>query len=255
MPLSRVSLVAYRSASVTPDVAEALRQAERATLPRGARLLIKASPQPEARHLSLVPAGREVRVQLTLNPKPETTVELALLWGILLPLGFTPKNRYPVPGPDDDVYHFLGPWQGLLDHLCGEGLGGEAWPSLSCAAQVDAGVWEGDRPIERFVQAQLHRLGLHCGPVDGIVTERVSLALRALGVSGMTLEETAAELGRYRVPPVDVTERRFGHIVVPGDDLTVVSYGKVLTTRTAQGVALTVDGPGRVILTIGNGEA
>lgn len=260
--LARLNLVAYRSAAVTPDVAEALRQVElRAATYKGARLNFRGTPKHEATWgalptppaLSLVPAGREVHLRLSL-PKADPVAEIALLWGLVIPAGFTPKNRYPIPGTDDDVFHYFGPWQGVLDYLGGEGRGDLAWPSVCCAAQADVGAWGGDRPTERFVQAQLHRLGLHCGPVDGLITDTVTTALQALGVTGKTLDEMADVLAKYKTPVLSPRERRVGHIIVPGDDLSVLSYGQVATTRTPQGVALTIDGPGRVVLNIGYGE-
>jgi hypothetical protein len=127
-----------------------------------------------------------------------------------------------------------------------------AWASVCAAAQTDVGTWHGPKNVERFIQAQLHRLGLHCGPVDGEVGERTTEALRALGVQGTVLEEAARTLARFKTPTIEPSERRFGQIVLPGDDLTVVTYGKVSTTRTRQGVSLTVDGPGKVILNIGD---
>jgi hypothetical protein len=95
-------------------------------------------------------------------------------------------------------------------------------------------------------------MGLPCGPVDGEIGERTAEALRALGVQGSVLEETAQTLARYRTPVVETTARRFGQIVLPEDDLTVMAYGQMSTTRTRQGVSLTVDGPGKVILNIGD---
>lgn len=252
MSLARLNLVAYRSASVTPDMAAALRVVQgKVSEHPGTRLLVKEPSRPAATSLSLATAGREIRLQLR---RSNPMADLGMLWGLLVPLGFTPKNRYPVPGADDDVFHFLGPWQGLIDYMCGIGCGELAWPAVCCAAQVDVGTWDGDRTIDRFVQAQLHRLGLHCGPLDGIITDQVNGALRALGIVGKTLEEAAAILAAFRTPPIEVFKRRVGHIVVPGDDLSVVAYGRVATTRTRQGVALTIDGPGRVVLDIGQGE-
>jgi hypothetical protein len=261
--LNRLDFIAYRSSVATPDTAEAMRHVERNTAKRkGVRLAYKGTRSDEANwrgagqnpHLSLRPTGREVRLRLHLPQEGQADIkqaELALLWGIVVPLGFTPWNRYPVPGPEDDLFHFLGPWQGTFDHLCGEGRGELAWPSVCCAAQCDVGVWEGDRRVERFVQSQLHRLGLHCGPVDGIIGDRTAMALQALGVTGMTLEETAVSLAKYRIPVVEHMTRRHGHIILAGDDVTVLAYGQVATMRTPQGIALTVDGPGKVILDIG----
>lgn len=259
MSLTRTNLVALRSSVLTPDTAEALSYVERsAALRSGVRVHYKGIKRNEASwrgaganpHLSMRPTGREVRLKLSV-PGATRAEEVALLWGIAVPHGFTPWNRYPVEGPEDDLFHFLGPWQMVFDYLCGEGRGELAWPSVCCAAQSDVGAWEGDRRVERFVQTQLHRLGLPCGPIDGVVGESTAACLRALGVSGKTLEETAEVLAKYKTPKVNTQDRRHGHIVVDGDDVAVFSYGKVATMRTKQGVALTIDGPGRVVLDIG----
>jgi hypothetical protein len=257
--LSRTSLIAFRSAVVTPDTAEALRHVDRNAAKRpGVTFHFKGIRRGEANwrgakgppHLSMRPTGREVQLRLSIRDgSPQD--ELALLWGLAVPLGFTPWNRYPVPGDNDDLFHYLGPWQMLFDHLCGEGRGELAWPSVCCAAQSDTGTWEGDRRPERFVQAQLHRLGLHCGPVDGVIGERTTSALQALGMVGTTLEETAESLGKFKSPKTSTQGRRHGHIVIDGDDVAVFSFGKVATQRTKQGVSLTIDGPGKVVLDIG----
>jgi len=263
--LHRTDLIAYRSSVVTSDVAEALRHVElnAAKWSRDLNLAYEGVPRREANwlgggespHLSMRPSGREVRIQLSLAKGPrkpeDRQQEVAMLWGFMVPLGFTPWNRYPVAGPDDDLFHYLGPWQALFDHLCGEGRGELAWPSVCCAAQSDVGTWEGDRRVERFVQAQLHRLGLHCGPVDGLIGDRTTLALNALGVRGKTLEETAEVLSKFELPKRPKTERRFGHIIIDGDDVAVFAYGSIAAQRTKQGVALAIDGPGKVILDIG----
>jgi hypothetical protein len=246
-------------------VAEALRHIEIAVASiEDARISYQGTPRaranwagcPDPPRLSLWPTGREVRLRLHLlnpgdNPLEHEERELATLWGIVVPLGFTPMLRYPIPGLGQEVFHFLGPWQALFDHLCGEARGEYAWPSVCCAAQCDVGTWGGDRRLERFVQSQLHRLGLHCGPVDGIIGERSASAIRALTMKGMALAEMAKTLAGYEPPEMPEQERRVGHIIYDGDDLTVLSYGKVATMRTRQGATMTVDGPGRVILTIG----
>jgi hypothetical protein len=265
LSLHRTNLIAYRSSVVTPDVAEALRHVEIkvSKWQAGLGLTYKGVERGEANwrgggnspELSMRPSGREVRLRLTLpkgTPTPEDRhKEVAMIWGFAVPLGFTPWNRYPVPGPEDDLFHFIGPWQPLFDHLCGEGRGELAWSSVCCAAQSDVGSWEGDRRVERFVQTQLHRLGLHCGPVDGIVGDRTTMALNALGVRGKTLDETAGVLSKFELPPKPKTERRFGHIILDGDDVAVFAYGGIAAQRTKQGVALAIDGPGKVILDIG----
>lgn len=267
--MSRINLVAYRSMFVTPDTAAALRAVQHwaagLQVPlsfRGVKRIETnwrgdAGPTRNPPPLSLRPAGREVQVQVRL-PEFEGTdeerrqAEVNLAWGIMVPCGFVPWRRYPVVGEADDVFHFFGPWQGLYDHLLGHGRGEAAWPSVCGAAQSDVGTWEGDRWVERFVQAQLHRLGVHCGPVDGIIGPQTTRAIRALGLKGLRLTAMAQELKKFQTPSSPKTERSFGHVIIPGQELAVVATGKVYTTRTSQGVALTIDGPGRVIVNIGH---
>lgn len=265
--LERTALVAYRRSVTTPDVAEAVRLLEvRAAEEGGVRLAMSARPPslnwntaggepgptgcpPPA---SMWVAGREVHLRLSFIERPFATrwEEVTTLWGLAVPLGFTPWLRYPMPGPADEVFHFIGPWQGLYDHLCGEGRGELAWPSVCCAAQVDVGCWEGDKPVERFLQAQLHRLGLHCGPVDGQIGPRTLDALRMFGLQSMSLEEAARHLVDYESPEPSREQRQVGHIIIPGHRFAVNAFGQIATTRVRNGVALAIDGPGRVILDI-----
>jgi len=261
--------VAYRSSVVTPDTAEALRHLEtNAAKIGGIRIHFEGVSASEAKwgdipgptgypsNLCMRPSGREVylRAELLDYDGPESMRrhhEVAAIWGFTVPLGFTPWLRHPVAGDGDTVFHFLGPWQPLYDHLCSEGRGELAWPSICGASQADVGRWGGPKATERFVQAQLHRLGLHCGAVDGHIGERTTSALRALGIEGQTFEELAKTLAKFNTPETDPQERRHGHVLIPGDDVSVVSYGKVATTQTRQGVTLAVDGPGKVIINIG----
>ena len=264
--LQRTPLVAYQRAAITPDLAEALRHLEVAAANRGGiRLHSKSAPRgfnwdaakrgtgptgcpPSA---SLLVAGREVHLRVQFTDRTATRwEEVATLWGLAVPQGLTPWNRYPMPGEADEVFHFLGPWRGLYDHLLGEGRGELAWPSVCCAAQVDVGAWEGAKPVECFVQAQLHRLGHHCGPVDGDIGPRTIEALRTLGLHSSALEETAGTLAEFEPPEVTEQQRRTGHIIVPGRRVAINTTGRVYATSTRQGAALTIDGPGRVIMDV-----
>jgi hypothetical protein len=261
-------MVAYRSMTVTPDTAAALRVVQQRAAALSVALQFKGvkrmeanwrgdrGPTKNAPPLSLRPAGREVQVRTVLpdfegTDEEKRQAEVSLAWGILVPCGFIPWLRYPVAGDADDVFHCFGPWQGLYDHLLGHGRGETAWPSVCAAAQSDVGTWEGGHRVERFVQAQLHRLGVHCGPVDGIVGEQTTAAIRALGLKGLRMTGMAQELAKWATPSAPKSERTFGHVIVPGQELAVVSTGKVYTSRTTQGVALTIDGPGKVIVNIG----
>lgn len=271
--MKRLDLVAFRSSLATPDTAEALRQVElRAAGIPGARLafsgppargftwnetLADPGPTGQAPSSSMRNTGREVRLRLRLaevHGVPSLELrrrEIEALWGIAVPCGFVPWTRYPLQGTGDDIFHFLGPWQPLYDSLLGEGRGEVAWPSLCAAALTDVGKWEGDRLVERFVQAQVHRLGVPCGPVDGVIGDRTQSALRALGVKGMRLEEMAGHLSRMEPPKSAPEPRGHGQIIVGDIRCSAVAAGKVALMKTLQGWTVAVDGPGRVILDLG----
>jgi hypothetical protein len=269
--MQRTPLVALRRTLVTPDVAEAVRQLElRAAALGGFRLVVQGPPLENATwagvaadagpterppHASMRLTGRELylRLQSVGTTVERRQAEVEALWGVAVPCGFTPWLRYPLAGRGDEVFHFFGPWQVLYDSLLGEGRGEEAWPSTCVAAQVDVGKWEGDRAVERFVQAQLHRLGVPCGPVDGVVGDRTVASLRGLGLTGggMTFADAAARLAAMDPPKPRRAERRRGFVSVDGP-VSAVASGKVALTRSPQGYALAIDGPGRVILDVGD---
>lgn len=262
--MQRIKLITTRKSTITPDTAEALRHLERAAAQFDGVKLAYKGPGTKATWntprlgatglpapLSMYLAGRELNLRIQF-PDRETSreEEVATLWGLAVPLGFTPWNRYPVPGAGDEVFHFLGPWQGLYDHLASEGRGELAWSSVCAAALCDVGRWKGTKMMERFVQAQLHRVGLPCGPIDGQIGPKTLAAIQALGLKGLALGEVARQLLYWEVAEPVEEERRFGHVLLPGREVAVSSYGKIATQRTKGGVALTVDGPGRVIIDV-----
>jgi hypothetical protein len=201
--------------------------------------------------LSLAAAGRELRIKLHgLDQDPYRVV--ASLWSLSVPLGFTPLQRHPLPGEEDDVFHFLGPWQPLYDRLCSEGRGELAWPSVCCAAQCDVGRWEGDRKTERFVQAQLSRLGEHCGAIDGKVGNRTIEAMRRLGIGDLSLDEAARHLvSRDPEERAKGLATTVGHLVCPGRQLSVSVHGDVSSVRTRDGCSFSVHGEGTAIIMFG----
>src|SRR4051812_36387364 len=128
--MKRIDLVAYRRTLVTPDTAEGVRQVElRAAGLTGAKLVfqgptpdrfdwrgIKAEPGPTGcpPHASMRGTGREVHLRLQIegltgDPADRRRREIEALWGLVVPSGFTPWNRYPLAGPGDDLFHYLGP--------------------------------------------------------------------------------------------------------------------------------------------------
>lgn len=268
-----VPFVAYRSTQVTPDTAEALRLLERAGHDLGGVRIHFSGPKPDLfswegvetdpgptglpAPLSFRPTGREVylRIEVLDKTKPEANPmgELGILWSLAVPLGFVPWSRYPVPGAHDQVFHYLGPWASLGDFLSGEGRGEEAWPSMCAAAQSVVGTWAGPKPSEIAVQAHLHRLGIHCGPVDGMIGDRTLAALRALGMSGVPLVEALDHLRTFesQTPVSRKKDRQAAHFTTDGPLPEAFTSGQVRTIKTRTGYAVAADGPGRLILLFG----
>jgi hypothetical protein len=118
---------------------------------------------------------------------------------------------------------------------------------------VDIGRWQGDKWLERFVQAQLHRVGHHCGPVDGDIGPRTLNSLRAFGLQALPLEKVAEALCDYDAPETGERQRKVAHLIAPGQDLIVNAFGRVQSTRTKTGASLTIDGPGRVVIDVQGG--
>lgn len=270
--LQRQKLVQYRHAALTTDTIEALRRLEVATAklenadldfagpPRDQMswdgLAVEDGPTGMPPRDSMRIAGREVYLTFRFKTDPYADEEtrrrreIAMLWALVVPLGFTPWDRHPVETPTAHVFHYLGPWQLVYDHLIGEGRGEAAWPSVCAAAQLDVGSWGGDMRTERFVQAQLHRIGLNPGPIDGQLRDRSESTIRAAGLTGLELRQVAKQLGERKTAKPPIEKRSVGHVILPNKKFVVASYGEVKHTRTPNGAALTVDGPGRVVIDI-----
>jgi len=196
---------------------------------------------------SPLPAGREV--YLWLEGPGTTEVRLGLLWGLAVPLGFVPWQRYPEPGPTQQVFHFWGPWRVLEDQLVAAGRGEAAWPGLCAAAQCEIGTWEGPNAQTRLVQAHIHRLGHACGPIDGVVGPITVQALAAAGLGKLSLEEALVQLKeRVAPPPPRALRRGRLELDVPA---TVHASGGVRAVRTPHGFMLTIAGDGRLIVDVG----
>jgi len=248
-----VQLVNFRGTTLTDDTAKAVESLDRKVTESGWKLLILGPvPGSEDHNLkSLVPAGREIHLSLERNGDLDTQNILNALWGYAIPLGFTPQRRYPVPGEGDLVFHFYGPWRPLMDRLFAEGRGHLVWPSLCCASLVDVQRWQGDKTVERFIQAQLHRTGHNCGPVDGVIGPRTARAIEALGLPRADLKAVQGHLQGLQDNPPTLIERRTGSVQLPGQKFTLGATGGLKVTRTKTGAALVIDGPGRLVIDVG----
>ena len=115
-------------------------------------------------HLS----GRAVDVTL---PQDETR---AAYVADMLTIG-SPHGWTPIPGEDWHIER-RGPWTNLAS-VRGSREGG-------LGALLDVGGWRGPRWEWRAVQAQLWRIGIDAGPLDGQPGALTRQALKTLGISG-----------------------------------------------------------------------
>ena len=272
MTIPRLQRIQFNATAVTPDTAAALRQLEkRADLMKDIRLTVngpsledmnwdrmrlRPGPTGLPPEWSAMNTGREVYLGVeilddTLSKESRLERSLATLWALAVPLGFTPYSRYPLPGAYMSVFHFMGPWDILMDHMLGAGRGEAAWPGFCGAAQADVGAWEGQHQTERFVQSHLHRIGYNCGAIDGLVGNSVVAALKAAGMAGKPLMDVAEELGKVGTRPQRQPRKPIeGFVDIPDTDFSIVSYGQVRTTRTPKGALLSIGGPGRIVVDV-----
>jgi len=194
-------------------------------------------------------AGREVWL-LFKNKPARRDDALALLWSQVVPLGLTPWMRYPISHSEDHVFHVFGCWQIVYDRLIAEGRGHHAWTSLCVAALCDVGAWTGNKLVERSVQTQLHRIGHSPGAIDGRIGDRTLAALRAAGLGEIPLKDSLGELNSRKSVKVPRRARKQGHIVLPGIDFSVHSFGGVTHLTQPGGAGLGITGPGRVVIDV-----
>lgn len=235
----------YRGIVATQDMAQALRALNAKAGENGWRLELvkKVLRQPMA------DAGREVQFRLHHSGKTNQQ-GLEAAWGFAVPLGFTPWARWPVGGSEADwVFHFLGPWQTVADNLLAEGRGQMAWPSVEAAALADVG--KGLRCTEKFVQAQLHRIGKNPGPVDGIIGPRTTGQLETLALDRSSLTQVAEQLKGMESFKARTGKAKAGHIFVHGRQTVVQAVGAIQVQQHPHGALLAVRGPGRVLVDIG----
>ena len=250
----RQILISFRGLLLTKDTAHAVEalEARAAELNWKVRLLGPTPGSQDGNPMSLIPAGREIHMALEQGDSSKQ-VSLNAMWGCAVPLGFTPRGRYPLADdPDANIFHYFGPWRALHDRLLSEGRGHLAWPSVCCAAQCDVGQWRGGKETERLLQAQLHRVGRNCGPIDGIIGPRTATAIQSLGLGQVSLKDLLEHLYRLEEGKRSSSPRQVGHLALPDRQLTISATGGVKVAKSKQGALLTVDGPGRVILDIGD---
>jgi len=255
--LQRTSLVNYRGHALTEDTAKALHALEERAGKMGKwKLELFKAPVDNP----MVKAGREIHLRLRRSDATHQEC-LNAAWGFCVPLGFTPNDRWPRASQTDAVFYYLGPWQSLNDRLLAEGRGHLAWSSMCAAALVDVGRWEGDREAERFVQAQLHRIGKGVGPVDGVVGRRTQAGLESLGLHRPTLAASVNHLMNLDVLPQEAARKKaqksqVGHLSIPNHRVRVQAFGAVTAQQHGETSAfITASGEGRLVVEVSKDES
>ena len=249
--MQREKLIEHGEVSVTSDTAQVLTKIQEKANEKEWSLEIKPSNRECLDQISLEKAGREVSLSIHANDGDTDIHRLYLLWHLVIPFGLLPLDRYPIPSVTQGVFQFFGPWKPLYDRIMAEGMGHMAYPAVCCAAQVDVGTWKGGRSTERFVQAQLQRLGHHCGQIDGIVGPRTKKAIEVAGFSKMALKKIAKELTLKGTRKPIKGDFSRGSITIPNRQLSVSSFGNIQSIQSNQGVELNIHGEGRVVVDIG----
>ena len=252
--MNRLQLVNYRGIPLTQDTKAALVKLESRANETGKWKLDLIGPKPgdsAGNPMSLAPAGREIHFVFRRSDR-NAQEGLNAAWACAVPLGFTPDGRWPRETESSHVFYFLGPWRSLNDRLLAEGRGHLAWPSVCADAQVDVGVWAGDKGDERFVQAQFHRMGRNVGPVDGVIGPRTTSGVETLGMKEPTLGLAREHLRTAKPPEVaEPSKLGRGHLTLPGHKIRVQTFGGVRSQQNGEsGAFLVADGQGRVVIEV-----
>lgn len=168
------------------------------------------------------------------------------IWSFVVPLGFTPMERFPI---SSNIYWFFGPHQAMMDRLMAQGRGEVVWESFLTASRIEAGTWpKEDRLVERTIQVELHRLGYNPGPIDGVIGKETTRALAEAGCKDK-LSLALQKLQMRKVATPKPAKVRFGEVQIP-EGSQIQAYGDIRATRHENGAKLEIHGSGRVIIDI-----
>lgn len=238
-----IKLVTHRSSFVHPECLDALHKLNARGKEAGwKKLQVEGCSfgSHQFTPLSALYTGREFHIQID--------APIESLWSVAIPLGFIPWNRYPVQDDNAHIFHYYGKWAPLIDFLHSEGMGEWAWSSFCCASLLEIGSWEGDKPIERAIQMHLHRLGIHCGPIDGIIGERTLQSLKTLGLSELRNQEILEKIQNWDFPEPVVKKQGLGHLHLGSHDAKVFTSGGVKAIQSHNGYTISIQGSGRIIV-------
>lgn len=124
---------------------------------------------------------------------------MAELWGFLAPWGFTPIIAEPNLN-QSEAWHFdhYGPLRVVRELFQAHRFDGKQYADVAgLTAQVGnilAGTFDGNRKMERFVQARLLIAGAWCGLPDGDIGRLTRQALIQLGIIEVSVTTPMAEI-------------------------------------------------------------
>lgn len=242
----RTSLISLRGIRVVPELAEAIRRLEGALVKVGdVRLKVSSSNATD-----MGKAGREVSLELISSKYSEKEC-CFILWGCAIPCGFTPLDRYPNLNTETkNVFHYIGEWHTFLSSLLSYGMGEFAWENICLASLLDVGLTRPPNIKVCYIQAQLARLGLYIGNIDGVYSEVVNKGLSTLGLLGKEEREVIEHLNDIGTKPLEKKKPLNGFITLPEVPFRASSYGEVSTVQKKNGVELVIEGTGRVVLDV-----
>lgn len=237
-----IKLVAFRGSFVHPECLEALHKLDEKGKAAGwESLKIEACRVGETEFLpnSALYTGREIHIQVGAS--------IESLWAEAIPLGFIPWNRYPVEDWNAHIFHYYGKWASLIDFLHSEGRGEWAWSSFCCASLLEIDSWKGNKPVEREIQMHLHRLGIHCGPIDGVVGQRTLQALKNLGLSEFRNKEILDKIREWDFDPEETSPGGVGYLYLGGRTANILTSGGIRVTQSNNGYTISIEGSGKII--------
>ena len=122
-------------------------------------------------------------------PSVPKAQRLDWLWARAIPLGWRPVIKEADEGAKE-AWHFdfMGPWLPVYERI--------GYEAAAICAVLDLGIGADvfDRADERWIQAQLQRVGQDVGDVDGYIGRKTRVALGALGLDGLLDSEVHAAL-------------------------------------------------------------
>lgn len=140
-------------------------------------------------------AGRAIDIDVASLRFPGVAADkqLDVFWKVAAELGWRPV----ISKPDERAaeswhFDFMGPWRPVYARLLAAQTAstqGKAYAMTAHAACTDIGEYGAlARPVERAVQAQLHRAGYNPGVIDGLLGNKTLAALdeAAMRVQGLT---------------------------------------------------------------------